>query len=47
LGLEVRGFRSLGRPAQAERRRRALVRIEQQGLSQAASAEVVASNGRP
>ena len=36
LGMEARDFRSIGRAAQEELRRRALVLIEQQGLSQAA-----------
>ena len=39
--MNVRDFRSIGRAAQEELRRRALVLIEQQGLSQAAAAEVV------
>ena len=39
--MELRDFRSIGRPAQEELRRRALVLILQQGLSQAAAAEVV------
>ena len=41
LDMELRDFRSIGRPAQEELRRRALVLILQQGLSQAAAAEVV------
>jgi transposase len=39
--MEARDFRSIGRPAQEELRRRALLLIEQQGLSQAQAAEVV------
>jgi transposase len=39
--METRDFRSIGRPAQEELRRRALVLIEQQGLSQAEAAQVV------
>jgi transposase len=39
--MEGRDFRSIGRSAQEELRRRALVLIEQQGLSQAQAAEVV------
>ena len=39
--MEGRDFRSIGRAAQEELRRRALVLIEQQGLSQAQAAEVV------
>jgi transposase len=39
--MEGRDFRSIGRPAQEELRRRALVLILQQGLSQAQAAEVV------
>jgi transposase len=41
LGMEGRDFRSIGRAAQEELRRRALVLIEQQGLSQAEAARVV------
>ena len=41
LGMEARDFRSIGRPAQEELRRRALVLILQQGLSQAQAAAVV------
>ena len=39
--MEARDFRSIGRPAQAELRRRALVLILRQGLSQAEAAQVV------
>ena len=39
--MEARDFRSIGRAAQEELRRRALVLILQQGLSQAQAAEVV------
>ena len=39
--METRDFRSIGRAAQEALRRRALFLIEQQGLSQAAAAEVV------
>ena len=39
--MEGRDFRSIGRAAQEELRRRALFLIEQQGLSQAQAAEVV------
>ena len=39
--MEARGFRSIGRPAQEELRRRALVLILEQGLSQAEAARVV------
>jgi transposase len=39
--MEGRDFRSIGRPAQEELRRRALVLILQQGLSQAQAAEIV------
>jgi transposase len=39
--MEARDFRSIGRAAQEELRRRALFLIEQQGLSQAQAAEVV------
>jgi transposase len=39
--METRDFRSIGRAAQEELRRRALVLIEQQGLSQAEAAKVV------
>jgi transposase len=39
--MEGRDFRSIGRAAQEELRRRALVLIEQQGLSQAEAAQVV------
>ena len=39
--MEERDFRSIGRAAQEELRRRALFLIEQQGLSQAQAAEVV------
>jgi transposase len=39
--MEARDFRSIGRPAQEELRRRALVLIEQRGLSQGQAAEVV------
>ena len=39
--MEARDFRSIGRSAQEELRRRALFLIEQQGLSQAQAAEVV------
>jgi len=39
--MEARDFRSIGRAAQEELRRRALVLILQQGLSQAEAAEVV------
>jgi transposase len=38
--MEGRDFRSIGRPAQEELRRRALVLIEEQGLSQAEAAQV-------
>jgi transposase len=41
LGMEGRDFRSIGRPAQEELRRRALLLVAQQGLSQAAAAAVV------
>ena len=40
-GMEARDFRGIGRPAQEELRRRALLLIEQQGLSQAQAAAVV------
>ena len=39
--MEARDFRSIGRAAQEELRRRALVLILQHGLSQAEAAEVV------
>jgi transposase len=39
--METRDFRSIGRPAQEELRRRALVLVLQQGLSQAEAAQVV------
>ena len=39
--MEARDFRSIGRPAQEELRRRALVLVLQQGLSQAEAARVV------
>jgi transposase len=39
--MEARDFRSIGRAAQEELRRRALVLVEQQGLSQAEAARVV------
>ena len=39
--MDARDFRSIGRPAPEELRRRALFLIEQQGLSQAQAAEVV------
>jgi transposase len=39
--MEVRDFRSIGRAAQEELRRRALVLIEQQGLSQSQAAQLV------
>ena len=39
--MEARDFRSIGRAAQEELRRRALVLILRQGLSQAEAAEVV------
>src|SRR6478752_2633359 len=39
--MDERDFRSIGRPAQEELRRRALVLILQRGLSQAQAAEVV------
>ena len=39
--MEGRDFRSIGRPAQEELRRRALVLILEQGLSQAEAAQVV------
>jgi transposase len=39
--MEARDFRSIGRAAQEELRRRALALILQQGLSQAQAAEVV------
>ena len=39
--MDARDFRGIGRPAQEAARRRALVLIEQQGLSQAAAAEAV------
>ena len=39
--MEARDFRSIGRAAQEALRRRALVLIEQQGLSQAEAAQVV------
>jgi transposase len=39
--MEARDFRSIGRAAQEELRRRALFLIEQQGLSQAEAAQVV------
>jgi transposase len=40
-GMEARDFRSIGRAAQEELRRRALFLIEQQGLSQGRAAELV------
>ena len=40
-GMDARDFRSIGRSAQEELRRRALFLIEEQGLSQAQAAEVV------
>jgi transposase len=39
--MDARDFRSIGRAAQEELRRRALVLILQQGLSQAEAAQVV------
>src|SRR3954447_25313110 len=39
--MEARDFRSIGRPAQEELRRRAMVLVEQQGLSQGQAARVV------
>ena len=39
--MDERDFRSIGRPAQEELRRRALVLIRQQGMSQAEAAAVV------
>jgi transposase len=39
--MEARDFRSIGRPAQEELRRRALTLVLQQGLSQAEAAQVV------
>ena len=39
--MEARDFRSIGRPAQEALRRRALVLVLQQGLSQAEAARVV------
>jgi transposase len=39
--MEARDFRSIGRPAQEELRRRALLLIEQQGSSQGQAAQVV------
>jgi transposase len=39
--MDARDFRSIGRPAQEELRRRALLLILQQGLSQAEAAKVV------
>jgi transposase len=39
--MEARDFRSIGRPAQEELRRRALFLVEQAGMSQAAAAQVV------
>ena len=39
--MEARDFRSIGRAAQEELRRRALVLLVQQGLSQAEAAQVV------
>jgi transposase len=39
--MEGRDFRSIGRPAQEELRRRALVLILEQGLTQAHAAEIV------
>src|SRR4029077_1915369 len=39
--MEARDFRSIGRAAQEELRRRALFLIEQQGLSQAEAGQVV------
>jgi transposase len=39
--MEARDFRSLGRAAQEELRRRALVLIEQNGMSQAEAARAV------
>ena len=39
--MEARDFRSIGRAAQEELRRRALVLIEQQGLSQGQAAQLV------
>ena len=41
LGMETRDFRGIGLAAQEELRRCALFLIEQQGLSQAAAAEIV------
>ena len=39
--MEARGFRSIGRAAQEELRRRALFLIERQGLSQGRAAQLV------
>src|SRR3954467_10292859 len=39
--MEARDFRSIGRPAQEELRRRAMVLVEQQGLSQGQVARLV------
>ena len=39
--MEARDFRSIGRAAQEELRRRALVLIEQNGMSQAEAARAV------
>lgn len=39
--MEARDFRSIGRAAQEELRRRALLLIEQQGLSQGQAAQLV------
>jgi transposase len=39
--MQARDFRSIGRAAQEELRRRALVLIEQQGLSQGQAAQMV------
>jgi transposase len=39
--MDVRDFRSIGRPAQEALRRRALLLIERQGLSQGQAAQLV------
>src|SRR5215207_5230188 len=41
LGMEARDFRSIGRAAQEELRRRALFLIERQGLNQGQAAQLV------
>src|ERR671928_381973 len=40
-GMEARDFRGLGRPAQEALRRRALLLIEREGMSQGAAAKAV------